>query len=261
VLSALMGPVAVALFDVASRVPQGLQRLSEAFYAVYHPSLSNRLARRDRRATARLVARSLRLFGAGTLTVAWGAVLFGRDLMVALFGARYAAAAPVFIVILIAFSLGASLNLLGFALTASGRPGRSFAVNLMRTAANLAGVIALIPLLGVVGAAYAALGAQAAATPLAWAFAREARLPAHGRLLVRQFALAAGLLAAHWWLPELAFGWRAGLLAAFPAAALALGLVRPDDLNLVLPSRFAERLALAGGAKNPAASHTGGSEA
>jgi O-antigen/teichoic acid export membrane protein len=261
VLSALSGPVGVALYDVAGRVPQGLQRLSEAYYAVYHPSLSNALARRDRAASGRLMARSLRLFSAGTLAAAWGGVLFGQDLIVALFGSQYAPAGPVFTLMLVAFSLGASLNLLGYALTASGRPGRSFAVNLMRTAASLAGDLALIPFLGVAGAAYATLGAQLAAAPLAWAFVRDSRLPAHGRLLAGQFALAAALLAAHWWLPALTAGWRAALLAAFPIAVLALGLVRPDDLNLVLPDRIVERFDLAAGPKAPAARHIGGTEA
>jgi O-antigen/teichoic acid export membrane protein len=261
VLSALIGPVGVALYDVAGRVPQGLQRLTEAFYAVYHPSLSNALAQRDRATTGRLIARSLRLFSASTLAAAWGGVLFGRDLILALFGRQYAAAGPVFTLLLIAFSLGVSLNLLSYALTANGKPGQSLAVNLMRTAAHLSGNIALIPFLGVVGVAYAALGAQITAAPLAWAFARDSRLPAHGRLLARQFALAAGLLAAHWWLPELTLGWRVALLAAFPVAALALGLVQPDDFDLVLPERITERLGLDGRAKAPAATHTGGSEA
>jgi O-antigen/teichoic acid export membrane protein len=162
---------------------------------------------------------------------------------------------------LIAFSLGASLNLLSYGLTASGRPGRSFGVNLMRTAASLAGDLALIPFLGVAGAAYATLASQLAAAPLAWAFARDARLPAHGRLLARHFGLAAGLLAAHWWLPELALGWRAVLLAAFPVAALAVGYVRPADFALILPDRFFEWLRLSGSAKAAPARPTGGTKA
>jgi O-antigen/teichoic acid export membrane protein len=238
VLSALTGPTGVAFYDIAGRLPQGLIRLSEAYYAVYHPSLSTRFARHERAAASQLIEQSLRLFSFGLLFLTWGAILFGEDLIVLLFLPRYAAAAPAFVIILLALSLATTINLLGYALTASGQPGKSFAVNLLRSSVSLGGDFLLIPLLGFIGAAYATLTAQLVAAPLAWWFLRRQRLPAFGVVHARQYVAAALLYAAFLWLPPLGVGVKLALLAAFPVLALALGLVRPGDLSLLIPERY-----------------------
>jgi O-antigen/teichoic acid export membrane protein len=238
VLSALVGPGGVAFYDVAGRVPQGIIRLMEAYYAVYHPSLATRFARHERAAASRLIEQSLRLFGFGLLLLTWGAVLFGRDLIVVLFEARYEAAASALVLILLGLALATSINLMSYALTASGRPGRAFAINLLRSSASLGGDFLLIPLLGFVGAAYATLGAQLVAAPLAWWYLRRERLPTHGRVHLRQYVASTLILAAFLWLPPLGIGLRLVLLAAFPVLGIALGLIRPGDFSLVVPERF-----------------------
>lgn len=238
VLSAITGPTGVAFYDVAARLPQGLIRLSEAYYAVYHPSLSTRFARHERQAASRLIEQSLRLFGFALLFLTWGAILFGAEVIGLLFGARYTAAAPALVVILLGLSLATSINLLGYALTASGQPGKSFAVNLLRSSVSLGGDFVLIPIAGFIGAAYATLAAQLAAAPLAWWFLSRQRMPVHGLIHARQYVASALLLAAFLWLPPLGFGWRLALLAGFPVLGLALGLIRRSDINLVIAERF-----------------------
>jgi O-antigen/teichoic acid export membrane protein len=238
VLSALTGPTGVAFYDVAGRVPQGLIRLTEAYYAVYHPSLSTRFARHERVAASRMIEQSLRVFGFGLLMLTWGSILFGRELIVLLFKARYADAAPAFAIMLLGLSLATSINLMGYALTASGHPGKSFLVNLLRSTASVAGAFLLVPLTGFIGAAYATLAAQVVTVPLAWWYMRRQRLPAHGNVHLRQYIAAALLLAAFIWLPPLGFGLRLGLLAAFPIVALGLGLIQLGDFSLLIPERF-----------------------
>jgi O-antigen/teichoic acid export membrane protein len=238
VLTAFSGPAAVAFYDVAGRVPQGLSRLTEAYYAVYHPSLSARFARRERQTASSLIGQSLRLFGFGLLFLTWGAILFGNDLLVLLFKARYAPAAPAFVIILLSLSLATSINLLGYALTASGNPGRSFAVNLLRSTISFGGDFLLIPIFGFIGAAYATLISQLAAAPLAWWYFRRQRLPLHGATHARQYATACLLFAAFLWLPPLSLPLRLLLMATFPVLGLAAGLVRPSDFSLLIPERY-----------------------
>jgi O-antigen/teichoic acid export membrane protein len=251
VLSALTGPAGVAFYDVAGRLPQGIIRLSDAYYAVYHPSLSARLARHERIAAQHLIEQSLRVFSFGLLFLTWGAILFGRDLIVLLFKARYADAAPAMVVMLLALSLATSINLLGYALTASSQPGKSFRVNLLRSSVSLGGDFLLIPILGFIGAAYATLLSQLAAAPLAWWYMRRQRLPAHGAVHLRQYVAAALLYAAFLWLPPLGAGLRLLLLAAFPIVAVTLGVIRPSDVTLLVPERFLPWLRLAAPAARP----------
>ena len=238
VLSALTGPVGVAFYDVAGRLPQGIIRLSEAYYAVYHPSLTTRFARGERVAASQLIAQSLRLFGFGLLFLTWGTVLFGREAIVLLFRARYADAAPALVVIMLSLSLATSINLMGYALTASGQPTRSFGVNLLRSTISFGGDFLLIPVFGFIGAAYATLISQLVAAPLAWWFLHRQRLPVYGSVHARQYVASALLLAAFLWLPPLGLGIRLVMLAAFPVLAAALGLIHLSDFSLIIPERF-----------------------
>jgi O-antigen/teichoic acid export membrane protein len=139
---------------------------------------------------------------------------------------------------LLGLSLATSINLLSYALTASGQPAKAFAINLLRSSVSLGGDFLLIPVLGFIGAAYATLTAQLVAAPLAWWFLRRLRLPVHGSVHARQYVAAALLYAAFMWLPPLGWGPRLALLAAFPVLAIALGLIRPNDLSLLIPERF-----------------------
>jgi O-antigen/teichoic acid export membrane protein len=240
-LTVMTGPIGVAFYEVAARIPHGLQRLADAYYAVYHPSLSTRLARNDAAGANALIGRSLRLFSFGTLCLSWGAILFGRDLIVLLFREQYAAAAPAFVVILLGFSMGGTVNLMGYALTAAGQPSKSFLVNLARSSVSVAGAFLLIPALGFTGAAYAVLASQLVAVPLAWWHMRQLRLPGYAMHHLRQAVLAVLMFAAFMWLPQLSVGLRVLLLGAFPAVAIAVSAITLDDLYQLAPGRFFTR--------------------
>lgn len=248
VLTALTGPTGVALYEVAGRLPQGLQRFAEAYFAVYHPSLASRFGRGDRAGGARLIDQSMRLFTTATLLGSWVVLLYGPGVVTLLFGERYASAGPAFVVMTLTFALGSSVNLLGFALTADTRPGDSFKINLLRSAVSLGADFLLIPYFGFIGAAYATLVSQVVTLPLAWWYLRRRGLPAHGWLFVRQVGLAAAMLAAQPWLLVLAWPARLALLFLGPLVARMLGLFRPSDLALVIPAkwlgRFSPALAL-----------------
>jgi O-antigen/teichoic acid export membrane protein len=241
VISVLIGPVGVAMYDVAGRLPQGLQRLWEAYAAVYHPSLSSKFAQRDLTGSIQLIERSLRLFNFATLFFAWATVLVGKNLIVFLFKQQYAGASTTFVVMSIAFSLSSSINLLGYALTAYGRPGQSFAVNLVRSVISFGGDFALVPIFGFVGAAYATLLSQLVSAPLAWWYLRRERLPVFGSIHLRQFILTAAAAGVYFWLPPISLWMRLALIAVFPVVAVAFSLVSLEDLKLVVPERFLPR--------------------
>jgi O-antigen/teichoic acid export membrane protein len=160
------------------------------------------------------------------------------------------------VVMLLALSLATSINLLGYALTASGQPSRSFGVNLLRSSVSLGADFLLIPLMGFIGAAYATLLSQLVAAPLAWWYMRRQHLPAHGAVHARQYVVAVLLYAAFLWLPPLGVGVRLLLLAAFPILAVALSIIRPSDVTLLVPERFLPWSRLAAHAAGP----TGGAK-
>lgn len=246
VLAVLVGPVGVALYAVASRLPEGLQRLFLSYDAIYHPTLVSHFERHDRGAAEGIIGRSLSLFNFVTISLVWTGVLFGKDLIVLFFGDRYVDAATAFVVILIGLSLSSSANLLGYALTAYGRPEKSLIVNCLRAVISLTAGILLIHRFGFVGAAYATVLSIAASMPVAlWYFHRE-RLPTLISIHMRHFMFLAGCGAALFLLPVMGIGVRAIMLLVFPFAAMALSLISIDDFSLVVPDHLLRRARLSG---------------
>lgn len=244
ILAALAGPVGVAFYAVAARLPEGLQRLFLSYDAIYHPTLVSHFERKEREEAATIIRRSLRLFNFVTIFFVWGAVLFGEDLIELLFGERYAGAAHAFVIMLIALSLSSSANLLGYALTAHGRPEKSLVVNCLRAAVSLTAGILLIRQFGFVGAAYATALSILVSVPLAWWYLHRERLPALVPIHAKQILLLAACAAALFLLPSVAFGMRVILLLMFPLVAAILSLLSFEDLSLVIPDRFLERARL-----------------
>ena len=240
-LAVLVGPVGVAFYEVATKLPQGLVRVSQAFDGVYHPTLVGHFARQEREKAAILIRRSLRLFNFVTVFLALGAVLFGRELIALLFGDKYVQAAPAFAVMVIAISLSSSSNLLGYALTAHGYPGKSLTVNSVRAITSLGFGVLLIPQIGFLGAAYATALAQLISAPLAWWYLHQAGLPAFLGIHLRQIVLLGACFAALILLPPPQITARLGLLVIFPVVAVAFSIVSKDDFALVLPEKLLQR--------------------
>lgn len=241
ILALLVGPVAVAFYEVAARFPRGLRRLSQSLHAVYHPTIAKNFARQEIQAAATLMQRSLRLFYFATILVAWGAVLFGKELITLLFGEQYGAATPAFIILLLSLSLSASADLYGYALTSLGHPEKSLHINLLRAAASVVGGFLLIPRFGFTGAAMAVAASQLISAPLAWLNIHRQGLPAYVGIHVRQMFLVSVCVAATILLPPLGVIIRLVLFLVFMFSAAAFLSVSQDDLALVLPERLLQR--------------------
>lgn len=238
VLALLVGPIAVAFYEIAARIPQGLQGLSQSLYAVYHPTVATHFARREKEAASYLIQRSLRLFYFVTILLAWGAVLFGQEVIVLLFGAQYQEATPALIILLLSLSLSASTDLFGYALTGLGRTGKSLSVNALRAIVSVAGGFLLIPHLGFVGAATAIALSQLISAPLSWLYLHREGIPIFLGTHLRQFLLVAVCVAGMVFIPPLGLVPRAFVFLTFAIIVTAFLSVSRSDLALILPERL-----------------------
>jgi O-antigen/teichoic acid export membrane protein len=84
----------------------------------------------------------------------------------AIFGAEFAGAVPVAVILLAAAAVGASGSIAGVSLAARGRPGQRSLALVMAAVANVSMLVVLVPPLGAVGAALATLAGNALAA--AW---------------------------------------------------------------------------------------------
>jgi O-antigen/teichoic acid export membrane protein len=215
-LATLAGPAAVAYYAVAARIPEALQNLSDSFVRVYFPTMTTMLAGGQRREAAAIMNRSLALISFAGALGALTTALFSRELVGLIFSEKYLASAPALALLMLALHMTVVVNVLGYTLTADGRPGWSLAVDVVRAGASAIGDLLLIPGLGVTGAAAAAAVAAYAGKPLAVWAVRRGGVPAAVAPCLRQTGALLACAGAGWWLDP-APPYRLLLLALFVA--------------------------------------------
>lgn len=240
-LGALIGPTAVALFDVAGRIPKGLLRLSHSYTAVYFPTVTELLAEGRRSRAHWLLDHSLRLISFGMALVALTSVVFSRQIVTLLFSAKYAASSPVFALLMIAVHMTVLVTLMGYTLTAAGYPGRSLGANTAREILRVPAYLMLIPAFGLVGPTYARLGAYYMANPLSVWLLRRSDIRVTTAPYVKQTALLWLCALVFWRTDPQGYLARVAIVAVFLVLNIALSTISYDDLRLVLPKAVTRR--------------------
>jgi len=166
-LDALQGPAAVGLYSVAQKLTEPLAIIPAAAMASVFPALVARRQSQDG-AAERLAIRTLWLLGSAGALAALGGSLGGPWLIPLLYGEQYAGSIAPFQIL----SLGVLLTFLNYALThfviAHERRLRYLLFTAGVFGVNLLLCLALIPRLGPVGAALAALVSEAVLFVLCW---------------------------------------------------------------------------------------------
>jgi O-antigen/teichoic acid export membrane protein len=236
-LGILATPVSVAYYEVAAKIPDALQRLSESYFAVYYPTMAGLLGDGKRAEARAFLNQSLRLFSFAGALIALTAVVWSREIVTLVFSANYAPSAATFAILMIVFHMTLLVNLFGYTLTSAGFPGRSLTKNVARTAINVVGDLLLIPLFGFMGPALATLVAVYAANPFGAWLLRRSQIAIEMTPYVTQTLLLLGCAALAWWaLPALWIS-KIGVLLAFVLLNLLFATVSVRDLWLIAPQR------------------------
>jgi O-antigen/teichoic acid export membrane protein len=232
-LGALAGPASVAYFAVAARIPEALQMLCDSYFRVYFPTMTSLLAA-GRRHTADLVfERSLRLVSFGGALAAIVAIAFSEEIVTILFSAKYADSAPTFALLMIALHMTVLVNVLGYTLTAAGRPGRSLRVDIVRTVIIVGGDLVMIPILGTLGAAYATVLASYASNPVAAWFVRQTEFSVAVAPYAKQTLILLVCAALVWWVHPAAPAYKVSILALFVGLSVLSSTISREDAVLL----------------------------
>lgn len=173
IITAMIGPAAVAVYEVAARLPDNGYRLFQSFLSVFFPSMTEMIAGGRIHEAERVLNHSLRVVTFLSMLVTLVAILFQEDIVRVLFSERYLESAPVLSLLMMSIGIGLVENLLGSTLIALGYPDKPVKINTVNAAVNILGAVLLIPHFGLVGAAGASLLARAAANPVYVYFLRK----------------------------------------------------------------------------------------
>ncbi len=148
----LSGEAEAAKFGVAGRFLVPVTLLLASYASVLQP-VASRLAAQALEDLGRFLSRGLRIVIALGLPLAVGAALLGRDLLVRLFGERYAGSAPSLALLAASVVPFSIVMLAARGLVATGRQRLDLLGNAAAVAVNLISNAVLIPRFGATGAA------------------------------------------------------------------------------------------------------------
>lgn len=176
-----------------------------------------------------------------TLPVVVVAVLAAEPITVALYAPEFAAAATPLRLLACALPLMVLSAWQGFALLSGGHQRVTVAYDAVALLVNVAANLILIPRLGYLGAAFAALGTSVLVAACAWTFAArrlDVRGGTHlrlGRVLLANAVLAAMLVGGS----ALTSIWIAlpVALLLYPCWLLAFGVVSRAEVGMLMPAR------------------------
>jgi O-antigen/teichoic acid export membrane protein len=155
ILAIYLTPVSVALYDIASKIPDALKRIFQSFIIVFFPNISNLFSKGDIQNGEKLMIRSLSIFSSVIMFIVLISFLFSREITILLFSANYLESAPAFALLMFVFFLRVISNIMGYTLVSAGYSSVPVKTNSISTIISVGGSLLLIPLLGFIGAVYA----------------------------------------------------------------------------------------------------------
>ena len=241
-LGLLIGPSAVALFEVGGRIPNALVRLTQSYSAVYFPTMAELLSRGENDHAHLLLNRSLRVLSFIMALAALVAVLFGQEIVTILFSAKYDASSVVFSLLMIGLQMNVLVTLMGYTMVSAGSPGHSLAANAIRETLIVVSDLILIPLRGLLGPAIGKLAAYYLANPISVWMLRRIQIRVVIAPYIKQTALLWLCALLSWWLQPQGFLLRTMMIVLFLALNFTLGSVSREDMELILPHALTKRL-------------------
>ncbi len=243
-LSIFLGPSAVAFYEVALRIPNALLRLSQAYSAVFFPTITGLLAERKGIQARKLLERSLSLTSFLMTLVALTSVLFNHEIVTLLFSEKYSASGPTFAFLMIALHMTVLVTLMGYSLTAAGYPSRSLGVNAIREAMMFLLNLLLIPISGFIAPAYSKIISFYIANPISVWLLRKSSIRVNVAPYVKQTILLLIAAGVFWLVHPESILLRFLILGLFIVFNYLFSTISLDDWSLIMPDFIKHRLGI-----------------
>lgn len=196
-IGGMLTPVSVALYDMASKVPDGFNRLFSSLIAVYFPSMSELINKGRKAEATRFMNRSLVLAATGLSFVALGVFVFRREIILVVASEQYLEASFALALLMINFNLNSISRMMGYSIVAAGYSSVPVKINLVSSVANIAGCVLMIPRFGYEGAIYSLLAMNVIAQLLNYLFLVKAEIRPQILGFSKSTLLLLGLIAGY----------------------------------------------------------------
>ncbi|HEY3423770.1 MAG TPA: oligosaccharide flippase family protein [Negativicutes bacterium] len=171
-----LNPMSVALYGIATKIPDAARQMFEAFRSVFFPNMSELFSSNKNKDAEIIMNNSIRIISFITIFIALIVYLFQNIIVKSLFSSNYIESAPVLSLLMLVLSIGLIGNIIGTSLVAAGYSRLPFIINIVDTITTITTNLILIPKFGVIGAAYAALISRIITNPVNVYFLRKYKI-------------------------------------------------------------------------------------
>ncbi|OQX82465.1 hypothetical protein B6D60_12140, partial [candidate division KSB1 bacterium 4484_87] len=241
-LAMFVGPVQVAYYGVAERIPKAFQNLYAAFISVFFPNMSTLFAEKKYEKATATMNQSLRLFSFLMAFSALVIILFGKQIVILLFTSEYAESAPVFSLLMVALHMGLLVQIMGYTLTSAGYPTRSLVENIFRATSVVLLSFLLIPRFGIIGAAMAILFANYMSNPLAIWLLRRIDIHVNNRKYMLQTLTLWACAITFYFLKLDKIYFKILLLFVYILINILFATISVNDIKLIIPEKIIKRV-------------------
>jgi len=233
VVATIMTPADVALLSVANKIPTNIRRLYESFRTVYFPNLASLITRGDYRRAQKMLNVTLRgvafLMAFATVLV----LIFQREIILLLYSDQYLGIGTLLVLSMLSTTIGLVGNVLGNSTVAAGNSKAPPVSNTVNTIVTIVSNLVLVPVWGILGAAWASILGGTATNPLNVWFLRRTGLIPRVMDYVKPLALFGLLYGLFWWLQPEELYIRVLFLPAFLVASFVLKIVPLEDIRML----------------------------
>ena len=175
-IAAMISPLGVAYYDVASKIPDNMRRMYIAFQSVFFPNMSELYSKKKYKEAEAVLNNSLRLVSFGIIFAAFLILLFHKEIIRLVFSERYMKGAPALPLLMLTLGIGLVGNIMGMSLIALGQSDKPVKINFFNAVTNVLGNMIMIPIFGFMGAVYATLLSRSVTNPLIVYFLKRSNL-------------------------------------------------------------------------------------
>ena len=154
IVGALLNPVSVAYYDIATRIPDGLGKIFQSFIIVYFPNSSTLFSQGKKEEAQNLMNKSLGILSIGIAFIVLVSFIFRNEIILLIFSNEYLPSSMAFSLLMMNFYFRAISSIMGYSLVAAGHSSIPVKVNSVASVVNLICSITMIPIIGFIGAVY-----------------------------------------------------------------------------------------------------------
>ena len=218
IMGIMLTPASIAYYEVAMKIPEGFSKLFNSFIIVYFPNLSQLFSQKKTTEAARVMNMSIMVLAFGGMFLVLGAFLFRIEIITLIFSETYLDSANGLVLLMLALYFKLISWTMGYSIVSSGDSSAPVKLNTIGNIVNIAANLALLPLMGFMGAIYAMLGVNALLLILNHIYLLRRKIYPDTRKYIMPAAWASILVSACLIWPAEAFYAKALVLAVYLVA-------------------------------------------